>query len=612
MNIVNNRPRAYTLLILFGFIIISFLVYYNSFSNPFHFDDEYSVSGNTYIMDISNIGEVFLKPKMLVKHGWRAGHYRPIVFISFALNYYFDGLNPRGYHIVNLFFHVGSAFMLFIIVKLLFYPLTSQVPLDSQLLFKDTEELQRDTGLLPALAAGLIFLLNPFNSVMVNYITTRSSIMCTFFYLLTLWIWIKFRRYQEFRTAGGHPGADLKTYLLYLASLLTFLTAMLTKEIAITIPVILWLYDLYFVPVRAKAQLLRRLWAYIPFVLSVIIPYLIIRFFYFGSVLDKFKRDIMTQIYTQMPGLLKYIKLFIFPTGLSIDHDSSVYDSFFAAPVLGAYVVLTTIIALAVYLYLLKHTVTRVISFFIIWFFITLLPITIIPLNAIFQENRGYIAVIGIAVIGGILIGHYLRRLIAVRYVVIILCLLTITYSAATIYRNNVWKDDLTLWSDAHAKGSNSIITNTYLSKAYISRGEYEKAEAILTGIRGKYPNDFFIHYNLSWIYYKTGRLKMALDEAGAALELFPSSDAAVFRIGLIHYALGNIELSVKYYNAALLLNPDYPEAHFNLGIIFKGQGQFDLAKKHFEQVINNEKTDQYLVSAAAEHLNSTVFRKIE
>jgi len=590
MKIVNKRPRAYTLFILAGFLIISFIVYFNSLSNPFHFDDEYSVSGNTHVRDVSNISEVFVKPKILVKHGWRAGHYRPIVFISFALNYYFGGKNTWGYHLVNLAFHMGSAVMVFLIVK--------------RMLTGEREALQENTGFLPALASGLIFLVHPFNSEVVNYITARSSVMCTFFYLLAFWFWIRFRRNQWYKMeAGEHPGTVGGTYILYLASLLTFLLAMLTKEIAITLPVILWLYDFYFVPVKEKTQHLRRLLAYVPFVLSVLIPYLILRILYFGFILDKFQRDIVTQLSTQMPVLVKYLKLFIFPVGLSVDHDSRIYDSFFNIPVIGAYVLLMTLIALAVYLYMQKNTVYRVISLFIIWFFITLMPTTIIPLNAIFQENRGYIAGVSFAVLAGILIGHSLRRVIGIRYTTVILCLIIIIFSAGTISRNAVWKDDLTLWSDALAKGSNSIITYTYLSKAYISRGEFEKGEDLLTGITNKYPNDFFIHYNLSWIYYKTGRLELALEEAGTALKIFPSSDAACFRLGLIHFAMGNIEQSSRYYNMALNFNPEYPEAHYNLGVIHEMDGLFDLAKYHYGQVINNKKTDPELVSASVRRL---------
>ncbi len=97
--------------------VVSGIIYFNSLPNPFQFDDEYYISGNTSIRDIANIKEGFLRPKLLVRHGWPSGHYRPLVFASYALNYYFGGLNPAGYHLVNLLFHVGSAFLIFLMVK---------------------------------------------------------------------------------------------------------------------------------------------------------------------------------------------------------------------------------------------------------------------------------------------------------------------------------------------------------------------------------------------------------------------------------------------------------------------------------------------------------------
>src|SRR3972149_11939681 len=103
--------------VLLLIIAILSLVYFNSLSNPFQFDDEYYVSNNLAIRDISNIKEIFLRPNLLVRQGWPSGHYRPHVFSSYALNYYFGGLNPAGYHLVNLLFHAGSAFLVFLIIQ---------------------------------------------------------------------------------------------------------------------------------------------------------------------------------------------------------------------------------------------------------------------------------------------------------------------------------------------------------------------------------------------------------------------------------------------------------------------------------------------------------------
>lgn len=604
------------LAVLFIIIIVSSAVYYNSLSNPFQFDDEYYVSGNTSIRDIANIKEGFLRPKLLVRHGWPSGHYRPLVFASYALNYYFGGLNPSGYHLVNLFFHAGSAFLIFLIVKAMFgsrYEVKSSREEIADVIANEAKQSHFQIashppgarndgwtglkflattgrgGFFAALAAALIFLTTPFNSEVVNYITARSSVMCAFFYLLAFYFWIRFRNVVAVATTP-----------YYLASLLFFLLAMLTKEIAITLPMILWLYDLYFVPVKSKVQHIKRLTAYLPFVLSVAIPYLVLRALFWGGVLPRFQRDIMVQLYTEMPVLVKYWRLLVFPVGLSIDHYTTIHRTFFTLPVAGSYALLMAILVLAIWLYNHKSSEWRIVSFFIIWFFVVLLPTTIFPLNTILQENRGYLAAVSFATLAGIFSVKVLRPLLGTRLFIILFSLLIVIYSAGTISRNSVWRDDLSLWNDAIAKGSESVMAYTYLSKSYIGQGEYAKAEELLKKSIKLYPYDFYGHYNLSWVYYRTNRYDEALKEAETALKSLPSSYNTYLNMGLIYYAMGNLDKAIEHYKKSLEFYPDYAEAHFNLGVIYEESGQSDLAATHYNQVIKNERLNRPLARAGS------------
>src|SRR3972149_7887941 len=105
---------------LLAFLLISILsgiVYANSLNNAFHFDDQHYVVRNTYIRKIQNIPAFFQSPRYSSSEEPFTGHYRPLVVSGYAMNYAIGGLNPFGYHLVNLGFHIGSAFMLFLIVK---------------------------------------------------------------------------------------------------------------------------------------------------------------------------------------------------------------------------------------------------------------------------------------------------------------------------------------------------------------------------------------------------------------------------------------------------------------------------------------------------------------
>src|SRR3990172_13023893 len=125
------------------FSLIGTIVYYNAIKNPFFYDDIHHITTNPHIRTLSSIPSFFTDSRTFsnVKSGGGEGlHYRPLVMLTYSLNYWLGRLNPAGYHIVNLGFHVGSAFLLFLVV----YSLLNR-------------------AFFAALAAGLIFLVHPFN-----------------------------------------------------------------------------------------------------------------------------------------------------------------------------------------------------------------------------------------------------------------------------------------------------------------------------------------------------------------------------------------------------------------------------------------------------------------
>src|SRR3972149_8381510 len=112
-----KRGNIVKLVILTFFILLSLGVYFNSLRNDFHYDDLHHIQENFYIRDIKNIPLFFTEPRTFSTLSGMAHHYRPLVMVSYAVNYYFGKLNPMGYHLVNLGFHVGSAFLLFLIIE---------------------------------------------------------------------------------------------------------------------------------------------------------------------------------------------------------------------------------------------------------------------------------------------------------------------------------------------------------------------------------------------------------------------------------------------------------------------------------------------------------------
>ena len=332
VKLISYRALVHSFIILLVFTILGSGLYFNTLNKPFQYDDLQSVVENRNIRDTDNILRFFKDPSLSANDPKFARHYRPLVVTSYTINYAFGGLRPVGYHLVNLVFHVGTAFLVFLILKAILTP-TLSLPREGG---GKKGGGASSSATYAALAAGLIFLVHPFNAEAVNYTTARSSLMSGFFYLLGFYFWVRFR-------------SQITSYF-YIGSLLAFVAGMLSKEVVITLPIVLWLYDLYFTPRSAHRTLLN--WhtyvPYLPFVLIGVIPYLIIRLFSLGRVLDRFQRDMLTQFLTEIPVLVKHWQMFLFPRGLSLIHDVEIYHGI-SWPVLLSGILILLYVGMTIY-----------------------------------------------------------------------------------------------------------------------------------------------------------------------------------------------------------------------------------------------------------------------
>ncbi|HZX47878.1 MAG TPA: tetratricopeptide repeat protein [Nitrospirota bacterium] len=660
--------------VLLPFIIIaaiSGIVYLNSLHNGFQYDDEPDIVKNTFLGKWENIPRFFTSVQFYRDEVLRTDHYRPLLYVTYSLNKIAGGNNPFGYHVVNLAFHIVSAMLLFMIIKAML------------------ENGRGDaSGFYIALTAALIFAVHPFNSETVNYITARSSLMSSFFYLLAFYCWVRYRegrgRGEKFEDRSktksnilpltsnfslSSPSAPPLTFAFYLASLLAFLLGMLSKEVVITLPVVLWLYDLYFVhsrmlptglenpvyrdrrDIRVPLISWRTYLPYLPFVLVVVIPAFVVRVIYWGNAVPSFKRSLPVQFYTELPVLVKHLRLFVFPVGLNVDHYSEVYRSFFEWPVAVSALILLLYLLLAVAAYRARSTEWRVVSFFMIWFFIVLLPTIVIPLNAIFQENRGYLAVIVFPVFAGVMLGKLMKiplnppfskggeggfeRLFSSKVKnyasVVILIILVLSYGAGTVYRNSVWRNGMSLWSDAVDKSPRSSRAHTNLGTEYSRLGRNGKAiEHFLKALRFPDPDDRVhlanIHYNLGTVYQQMGRDEMAMSEYKVVAEISPSDFRPHYNLGVIYQQKGEMEAAEdayrrvierngshfksfhnlgilyqnrgdilpaeEFYKKALSLNPDYARSLFNLAVLYEGKGDLIKAKELYMEALKRNPGD--------------------
>lgn len=577
--------KPYVILLLI--VLVGLLVYANTFSVPFQFDDDAYVVNNPAIRDFSTFlsprdvaGGSSLTPTGIPPALRFAFMTRILGYVSLAINFHLGGLNVTGYHMVNLLLHILNACLLYGILSHTFRGVT----------FSRTEREDQSTVVLPLVAA-LLFLCHPIQTHAVTYISSRFLLMASFFSLLSL------ASYIRFRTADAGRG---RIALLAL-SVLSAALGMMCKEFTFTLPFLIALYEFSFL----RGGLRERLLSLAPLALTLpVIPLLV--FIQQGNVtaLDSTMRTItaadssqisrLDYLLTQFRVIVMYLRLLFFPAGQNIDHDITVQHSLTSLPVLASFLLLLTLLAWAGWRLFrsmrnAEATATRIIPFGIIWFFVALsVESSFIPLGELQAEYRLYLPSVGIIMavtaIGAAVSRRYSPDRKAFNAVAITLI---VTLCAATVLRNRVWRSEITLWQDAASKSPAKVRPHQNLALYYSMQGQLDLARKELQQALAIDPRNYELHNNLGIVYKQLGDFNSAIQEYQIVLKLEPGDAMAHYNLGNIYLAQGNLDAAIREYQACAAIIPDYDEVHNNLGIALDRIGRIAEASEEFKKAVS-------------------------
>jgi tetratricopeptide (TPR) repeat protein len=554
-----RRNCIHNSFLIFAVVIAGIIAYSNSFDCSLHFDDA------NFFEKIDTISSAGISDWL------RLFPSRPIGTLTFALNYHFHRLDVWGYHLVNLIIHLINALLIWWLTWL---TLSSPV--------MKTSEISRHKTIL-AFLTGLLFVTHPLATQSVTYIAQRFASLATLFYLLSLILFIQGKLWQGNRNIPK---------LLFCSSLVSAVLGMLTKEIVFTLPFAILLYDFCFlktVPWKLERKDHSVILSFIMLIIFILL------FFMLSSVRNPFNTVPPDQGYsysismkeyslTQFRVILTYIRLFILPINQNLDYDYQISTGFFQLKTFFSFLLLLGILTAGVLLFK-KY---RLISFGIFWFFLTMsVESSIIPIsqNVIF-EHRTYLPGFGFfLVLTGAFFYFFKERYIKIA--VIILLIIASINTVLTYQRNEIWKNEYTLWSDCIKKSPDKARANNNFGLILFGEGKIKEAIDHYNKALRITPDYVPPYYNRGNAYAELGQYQLAFEDYNQAILLQPDYAEAYYNRGSAYSKFGQHQLAIDDFNKAIALNPNYAKAHNNRGITYGKLGQYQNAIENFNKAIS-------------------------
>lgn len=567
---VQNHPHKSKAILILLVVFISFGVYANSLFNDLVYDDIQQVLENRWIRNVQYIPDILSKNVWAFEReeaGWH--YYRPLMHLVYMANYHIFGLRPWGFHLVNVIFHTSISVLVFLIT----FNLLGKWRVGAF-----------HSGSLPSLAAALLFATHPIHTEVVTWVAGIPELTFTFFGLLSLFFYMR-----------ADDGNGTKSNLIL--SLAFFPLALLSKETALILPMLLIVYDF------AVRRLKVRIKSYIPYVVLCLL-YLLVRFHVLGGFAP-FKRHSHLSAYQYainiFPLFAQYLSKLLFPVGLN-----AFYVFHPITSILEMKGVASLGVAAAFMVFALMLAKKKRMAFFgLCLIALPLIPALYIPAlgENTFAERYLYLPSFGFVFLIALIAAYAEKRREAFTFFIIISGLVLCLYTLATVQRNRVWRNEYDLWVDTVKKSPDGATPHNNLGIVYNDRGETDRAiEQFQMALRLK-PNYAAARNNLGLAYGKKGMVDRAIEQFRIALSVKPLSGTYV-NLGIAYGSKGLIDQAIEQYRMAITLRPDNVDARVNLGIAYGEKGMIDKAIEQLQEAVRLNPADSYAHYNLANALN--------
>ncbi|MFA4974181.1 MAG: tetratricopeptide repeat protein [bacterium] len=538
-----KRSTIYILLLL----CLTLDVYANVYGGELLYDDYYTVRDNQGIRTLSNPETFFTDISRTSTQELQFDIYRPLTTMSFALTYALFGLNPVPYHATNIFLHAMNAILVFFLLR--------------RAMGSETK----------AALAAAIFATHPAQVEAVSWISARGNAQSLMFMLFAMLAYLKW--------------SDRKrSWSLYAASLILYISSMLSKESGIVLPALIFAWCIFVPSEENKTRLRRSVLTLSPFVAAGIV-FLLVRTHIMGQVgqLSLHGGGLFTHTLFAIRTMASYLPMAFAPIHLTIVHYIPPYHTLLA-PLTG--VALSAII-LAIYFPLRLRKRSFLYPLGMAWFFIALSPAAnIVPIRTFTDERMLYVPIIGFAIF--MVQGAYdVGALIPWRRAAIaFLLLLIVLYSVRTVVRNRDWAGPIQLWeSVARVDPANSRAMYS-LGYEYDERGLEDAAiKYYLKTIPKPSANGLSAMINLANIMEERAEIDRAMIINEETMKLYPHRPHGyILQARLLMNYKGDYARAEELLNIALKLDPEFYYVHASLAELYDKTSRPEEAKKEREQ----------------------------
>jgi Tfp pilus assembly protein PilF len=497
------------------------VVYINALHNPFVYDDHRLILENDSLSALPDIYAV-------VVHEWT----RPLVNLTYAIDWTFWGLNPVGYHLTNVGLHLVNVMLVFAVTWLLAVDVSARVP-----------RTPTTAPNLVAAASALIFAVHPMMTQAVGYVSGRSELLCATFGLLTLVMARQFRADSRRFWAVGAVAA--------------WLLAALSKEVAVVVPLLLLAYDRWLAPTSPVPLRTRVAWLYLP-IGGMAIVGAAARVWVFTAVEYGPSEFDAAFILVQIEAFWRYGLLLLGRGPQSIFHWIHPYDT------VNARMLLTLVsVPLAGTVVSVLFRVHRLAAYGAMWLVLSLLPssaLFVLGRGEAMAEHRAYFASIGFFVTVGVGVERaaalIARQRIATRTLAAIVAMVMVAQLAMhTVFRNTTWSTPISLWQDAVDQA----------------------------------PGHWLPHLMLGEAFREAGRCPDAIPEYRVAIAGNPDEPLGYSHLGSCLISVNELQGASGVFNALNARHPGSAESAAGLGLIAVTESRWDDAHAHLTEALRRD-----------------------